>query len=204
MSKNTSTHPDVMYDISPRPKGGWLLTEKKTPGQPRLSATARGEHSKIIPLELHRPRHVVPEDLDRIGYHSLDDNKPVFARAMAGRQTFDLLEAQTFSPQHIYDLGLWEKLVELQSIILNPGMAEHLASLETTQNRKRVGTVYNLTWSVEPNGKDGSIRPGVIAKKRDPSVMRMVELISDISFELVKNADGAWTEEHERQVRILG
>ena len=33
--------------------------------------------------------------------------------------------------------------------------------------------------------------------------MRMVELISEISFELVKNADGAWTEEHERQVRIL-
>jgi len=103
----------------------------------------------------------------------------------------------------MYDLGLWENLVELQRIILAPGMADCLASLETKQNRKRVGTVHNLTWSVEPNGKDGSIRPGVIAKKKDSRVMRMVELISEISFELVKNADGAWTEEHERQVRIL-
>ena len=203
MSKNTSTHPDVMYDIAPRPKGGWLLTEKKKPGQPRLSATARGEHSKIIPHELHHPQHVANGDLGRIGYHSLDDNKPVFARAMAGRKGFDLLEAQTFSPQHMYDLGLWENLVELQRIILAPGMADCLASLETKQNRKRVGTVHNLTWSVEPNGKDGSIRPGVIAKKKDSRDMRMVELISEISFELVKNADGAWTEEHERQVRIL-
>ncbi|PVH72750.1 hypothetical protein DL98DRAFT_609658 [Cadophora sp. DSE1049] len=199
MSSSTSTHPDVMYDIAPRPKGGWLLTEKKIPGQPRLSATARGEHSKIIPFELHQPQHVPPQTLDAIGYHSLDDNEPVFARAMAGRKVHELLEAQTFSPQHMKGFGLWEKLVELQGIILKPGMADHMASLETTQNRKRVGTVYNLTWSVEPNGKDGSIRPGVIAKKKDPHVMRMVQLISEISFELVKKADGAWKEEHERQ-----
>ncbi|KAH7381946.1 hypothetical protein BKA64DRAFT_764224 [Cadophora sp. MPI-SDFR-AT-0126] len=199
MTSNTSTHPDVMYDISPRSKGGWLLTEKKIPGQSRFSATARGEHSKIIQLELQQPQHVPPHTLDAIGYHSLDDTRPVFAKAMAGRKVYELLEAQTFSPQQMHDLGLWEKLVELQSIILKPGMTDHLAGLETTQNRKRVGTMYNLTWSVEPNGKDGSIRPGVIAKKKDPGVMRMVQLISEISFELVKKADGAWTEEHERQ-----
>lgn len=67
------------------------------------------------------------------------------------------------------------------------------------QNRKRTGTVYNITWSVEPNSKKESIRPGIIAKKRDPEVMRMVQLTSEISFRLIKAADGAWTEEHERQ-----
>ncbi|KAL2065848.1 hypothetical protein VTL71DRAFT_3518 [Oculimacula yallundae] len=192
-------NPHVMYNITPRPRGGWLLTEKKIKGQPRLSATARGENSKIIPHELHAPQHVPPETLKAIGYHSLDDNKPVFATAIAGRQVRELLEAQTFSPQMMKDLGLWEKLVELQSIIVKPEMAPHLASLETTQSRKRVGTVYNITWSVEPNSKEGSIRPGTVAKKRDPQVMRMVELTTEISFALVKAADGAWTEEHERQ-----
>ncbi|CZT01963.1 uncharacterized protein RCO7_05442 [Rhynchosporium graminicola] len=191
--------PHVMYDIQPRSGGGWLLTEKKFKGLPRLSATARGEHSKIIPQELHAPQHVPTVTLKSIGYHSLDDNKPVFATAIAGRQVSELLEAQTFSPQNMKDLGLWEKLVELQSIIVKPEMAPHLASLETTQNRKRTGTVYNITWSVEPNSKDGSIRPGIIAKKRDPEVMRMVELTTEISFALVKTADGSWTEEHERQ-----
>ncbi|KAH9208980.1 hypothetical protein DL95DRAFT_527109 [Leptodontidium sp. 2 PMI_412] len=71
--------------------------------------------------------------------------------------------------------------------------------LETAQNRKRTGTVYNITWFVEPNSKKESIRPGIIAKKRDPEVMRMVQLTSEISFRLIKAADGAWTEEHERQ-----
>lgn len=199
MPARTKEHPDVMYNISPRPLGGWLATEKKIPGQPRLSATVRGEHSKIIPLELHEPQHVPRQTLIDIGYHSLDDNKPVFATAVAGRQVRELLEAQTFSPQMMIDLGLWEKLVELQSIIVKPEMAAHLASLETAQNRKRTGTVYNITWSVEPNSKKDSIRPGILAKKKDPKVMRMVELTTAISWTLVMAADGAWTEEHERQ-----
>ncbi|KAH7333168.1 hypothetical protein BKA65DRAFT_564268 [Rhexocercosporidium sp. MPI-PUGE-AT-0058] len=199
MPSGANTHPDVMYDISVRPKGGWLLIEKKVSGQPRLSATARGENSKIIPLELHKPQHIPEQTLKEIGYHSLDDNKPVFATAAAGKTVRELLEAQTFSPAMMKSLGLWEKLVELQRIIIKPEMAAHLSSLETAQNRKRVGTVYNITWSVEPNSKEGSIRPGVIAKKKDPEVMRMVQLTSEISFRLIKAADGAWTEEHEKQ-----
>ncbi|KAH7381947.1 hypothetical protein BKA64DRAFT_764235 [Cadophora sp. MPI-SDFR-AT-0126] len=118
MSTRSHQDFDAMYEINKRQQGGWLITEK--PGPKRLTPTERGDKSKSLPDELRVPQLATPEVLKAISYHNLDDYEPVYVKARTKTVSRDMSVAMVMSTQRIAELGHFERLTRVQSLLVDP------------------------------------------------------------------------------------
>ncbi len=165
------------------------------PGVRQLGSTQRGVRSKYLPAAFNLQRKLTPSELEAEGYHSLEDGKPIFVQAKAGKKAMELFIAKWWSLQDLEVLGVSGTIAEIQRLSLAPDFKSNLTALATKKHND--GTKFNIAFVRECNHGVNSIHPSLLAKKEDPRVMQLANLISLLTQKVLESTPGAWTDEHE-------
>jgi len=107
---------------------------------------AKGERMKLVvevdPL-LNESRQLTSEELKTLRITEMGKD-PVYLEALMEKETIEVPFAKYFSPEEtLKDLGLGEKLGEIQKILANNNFREFLRSVQHSSHESKRGTVYD-------------------------------------------------------------
>ncbi|KAG4442007.1 hypothetical protein IFR05_002533 [Cadophora sp. M221] len=155
-----------------------------------MTLTERRRRSQIVPLILKNRRHLSTAELSAADYIQMG-NKPHFMVTKVGNKNVVIPFARFFDPIRMTDIGVFDKLAEIQRIAFGADFQPKLARVSKAHNsshEKCKGTTYDLGVTVQPGHGNDGIQLGGLAKSNDVEIKRLSTLVSEVASRMIKSA----------------
>ncbi|KAL5330556.1 hypothetical protein ACEPPN_000074 [Leptodophora sp. 'Broadleaf-Isolate-01'] len=155
-----------------------------------MALTERRRRSQIVPLVLKNRRHLTTAELAAADYIQMGD-KPHFMETKVGNKNVVVPFARYFDPVRMEDIGVFDKLAEIQRIAFRVDFQPKLARILKAHNsshEKCKGTTYDLGVTVQPGHGNDGIQLGGLAKSNDVEIKRLSTLVSEVASRMIKTA----------------
>ncbi|KAH7333102.1 hypothetical protein BKA65DRAFT_374140, partial [Rhexocercosporidium sp. MPI-PUGE-AT-0058] len=152
--------------------------------------TERRRRSQIVPLILKNRRHLSAAELAAADYIQMGD-KPHFMETKVGNKKVVVPFARYFDPVRMQEIGVFDKLAEIQRIAFGVDFHPKLARISKAHNsshEKCKGTTYDLGVTVQPGHGNDGIQLGGLAKSHDSEIKRLSTLVSQVGSRMIKTA----------------
>ncbi|KAK0111028.1 hypothetical protein ONS95_001408 [Cadophora gregata] len=166
-------------------------TVSTTPRSFPMGLKERRRRSQIVPTVLKQRRHLTKAELAAADYTLMGD-KPHYmeVKLRSGKQVV-LPFARYFDPVGMQDIGVFDKLAEIQRMAFQTDFRPQLARISKAHNPSHEalkGTTYDLGATVQPGHGNDGIQLGGLAKTNDPEIKHLTSLVAQVGSCMVKNA----------------
>jgi len=156
-----------------------------------MSLKERRRRSQAVPTVLKQRRHLTAAELAAADYILMGDKPHYMDVTLKGGKQVVLPFARYFDPVHMQDIGVFEKLAEIQRIAFGTEFQPKLARVSKAHNTSHEalkGTTYDLGATVQPGHGNDGIQLGGLAKTNDPEIKHLSTLVSQVGSSMIKNA----------------
>lgn len=156
-----------------------------------MSLKERRRRSQIVPTVLKQRRHLTVAELAAADYVLMGDKPHYMEVKLRGGKEIVLPFARYFDPVRMQDIGVFDKLAEIQRMAFSTDFQPKLARVSKAYNGSHEalkGTTYDLGATVQPGHGNDGIQLGGLAKTNDPEIKHLNTLVSQVGSCMIKNA----------------